>query len=150
MVAQSPYESINTHDIVVMGEVLVPAKYCSLGICAGVRVHNIIKGKIPQLKIESPLGNDNILVHITTNKKHPSTQLDCLDEDLLTTKHKYWYLFAHTGTSRRGFIFYEIAHDSPSFPTKSALDFSQLEQHYQQYRKAVDYAIKSRLGLRYQ
>jgi hypothetical protein len=150
LLEKSPQENIHAHDVVFLGEVLVPAKYCSIGICAGLRVHQLVKGKLTNNSVVSASVPENLLIRIKTEKKHQGSQKECLSEDIFTKRAQYWYVFAQGGTSKRGFIFYEVSDVGPSFETRAPIDFSQLEQSYQKFRKELDDAIKSRFGLRYQ
>jgi hypothetical protein len=130
----SPMDNLAGHDVVLIVEVLVPVKRCSLGLCAGVSVKQIVKGQ----------ASGNILLHI-----NPGSGVNCLEEEYMTEKNQYWYVYAHTGTSKRGQKFYEITTTGPSFPTKFNIDYVELENSYQKQKKDLDYAIKSTLGIPY-
>lgn len=149
LLEKSPQENIQAHDVVILGEVLVPAKYCSIGICAGLRVHQVVKGTLSNNSVVGASVAENLLVRIKSDKKHKDSNQECLSEDIFTKKSQYWYVFAQGGTSKRGFVFYEVSEEGPSFATRAPIDFSQLEISYQKYRKELDDAIKSRFGVRY-
>lgn len=130
----SPMKALSSHDVVFIGEVLVPAKRCSLGVCAGVAVRQILKGDI--------IGN--ILMRIDAGPG-----MTCLHEEYMTQKHQYWYIFASSGTSKYGQKYFEMTTSGPSFPTKFNIDFVELDKLHQKQTKDLDYAIKSTLGIPY-
>lgn len=126
----SPQESLQHHDTVFLGEVVVAPRPCSLGYCAGLRVLRTLKGEpgaTALIRIAKPRA-DNC---------SPST---------FKEKGTRWMVFAQSGTSKTGHRYFQAASDGPSFAATSVPDFNVLEGRYRALRARLDDAIDQRLG----
>lgn len=128
--ALSPQESFRVHDAVFWAEVTVPARPCSLGLCAGLSVLHVLKGQVPS----------KVLMQVmqTEGAECPTA--------LFKQKNSRWVVFANTGTSRTGYAYLQAEEDGPSFPSQRLPDLQILEGRFRQFRAQLDSAIGARMG----
>jgi hypothetical protein len=126
----SPYQSLAAFDTVFLGEVAVPARPCSLGWCAGLKVVGAVKGK----------PGKNALVRVA-----PPSAGACAPAQF-RDKGARWVVFANHGTSRHGQRYLYTGDDGPSFIAAELPDFDRLEGRYQARRAELDRAVEERLG----
>ena len=125
----SPYESVRNHDVVFLGEVVVPSKRCSLGWCAGVKVLQTVKGN----------PGPTVLLHVDSPSDNPCGPTHFL------SKGGRWVVFANEGTSHGGLKYFRAADEGPSFAANQVPDFDLLEGRYRMLRAQLDRAISERL-----
>lgn len=125
----SPRQSLNLHDAVFLGEVVVPLRKCSLGYCAGLRVVRNLKGEI----------DPTVLIQV----RKPDNRV-CAPVNFVT-KGERWIVFANQGTSRKGHKYFYSDDEGPSFPAQTIPDFVALEGRYHTMRASLDRAIRMRL-----
>lgn len=125
----SPRQSLNLHDAVFLGEVVVPLRKCSLGYCAGLKVISNLKGSI----------EPTVLIQV----RKPDNQV-CAPLNFVNRGER-WLVFANQGTSRKGHKYFYSDDEGPSFPASSIPDFNALEGRYVNMRASLDRAIKMRL-----
>lgn len=126
----SPKESLNNYEVVFLGEVAVPARACSIGWCAGIKVLRTIKGTPPPSNIVQVL-------------RPPESQ--CAPR-YFGAKGSRWVVFANFGTSKGGQPYLYAEEQGPSFISNQLPDFASLESNFQRKRAALDQAISRRLG----
>jgi hypothetical protein len=125
----SPYESLKHHEVVFLGEVVVPSRKCSLGFCAGIKVIKTVKGRPPE-------GN---LIQVTK-----PGETEC-PPAYFGVKGSRWVVFANQGTSKTGLLYLYAEDLGPSFQTQGMPDFSMLEVRYRALRAALDQALEEHL-----
>jgi hypothetical protein len=124
----SPKEARDAYDYVFSGEVLVPTRKCSLGFCAGIKIIQPIKGKVP---------SKNLIRIAHTDKQ-------CIPS-IFAHKGLRWLIFASSGTTKMGTTYMQVEADGPSYPTRLLPNFEVLEQRYQILKTDLELAIKQRL-----
>lgn len=127
----SPMESLKTFDTVILAEVILPSRPCSLGWCAGLHVIRRLKGQ----------ASGNVIIQVATH----SDRLPCGPENY-RVKGQRWIVFANRGTSPGGQSFLAADLGGPSFQSSDLPDFARLEAHYRAKRAQLDQLIEERLG----
>jgi hypothetical protein len=130
----SPGESVASHDAVFLADVAVPARPCSLGWCAGLRVVDTHKG--------TP--GKTVLVKIT-GTGDAARDAAC-GAPYFREKDGRWVVFARRGTSPGGQAYVQVDADGPSYASKTLPDFARLERSYRNLRAQLDQAISERMG----
>jgi hypothetical protein len=126
----SPSESLKSFDSVFYGEVVVPARPCSIGFCAGLKVLAKIKGDVPR----------TVLVQAMRPGDNPCGPAN------FNNKGVRWVVFANRGSTRGGLTYIAADDTGPSYASPLAPDFNRLEMQYRQLRARLDEAIDERLG----
>lgn len=128
--ALSPQESFRVHDTVFWAEVSVPSRPCSLGICAGLNVLQVLKGR----------SQSKVLVQIAQAEGS-----DC-PATVFTEKNARWVVFANTGTSRTGYAYLQVEDVGPTFLAQKVPDLQALEGRFRKMRAHLDEVISERMG----
>ena len=119
----SPEQSRLNYDTIVVGEVLVPEKPCSIGTCVGLRVITRVKGQ----------PSDRVILRLDRTPG-PSCQTAPFQ-----TKGETWVVFAHAGTTPGGQPYLDAGADSPAYRTRlTAPNFSALEARFRQRHAHLD------------
>ena len=126
----SPRQSLQHFDSIFLGEVVVATRPCSLGYCAGFRLLQPVKGKLPA----------NVLVQVQKPDEGACQPTRFAD------KGTRWLIFGDRGMSKTGIDYVYSGANHPSFASNRRPNFNAMERRYRSLRAQLDKTIQNRLG----